>query len=102
MTTITETEIKLIVIQIILMAILTTMMGLYAASVPQTTTIPTTASAITTDASTSGGSWILGLIYVPEGMDTMFLISALVMAPFLLLDIPIALRFAKDLATQWV
>lgn len=100
MTTITDSEIKMIVIQIILMAILTAMMGLYATSTTPTYNIQTTAGAASTV--DTSGSWILGLIYIPAGMETMALISALVLAPFLLMDIPIALRFAKDIATQWV
>ncbi len=102
MTTLTTSEIKMIVIQIILVAILTAMMSLYAISPVTNTNIPTSATAATTTTDNESGSWILGLIYIPEGMETMALISALVLSPFLLMDIPIALRFAKDIATQWV
>lgn len=102
MTTLTTSEIKMIVIQIILMAILTAMMSLYALSPLPSTTVPTSATAATNSTDSASGTWILGLVFIPEGMETMTLISALVMAPFLLMDIPIALRFAKDIATQWV
>jgi len=48
MTTLTTSEIKMIVIQIILVAILTAMMSLYAVSPVTSTQVPNSATAATT------------------------------------------------------
>ena len=102
MTTITTSEIKLLVIQLILMAILTGFMLLYASTGGTTTTPQTSYTASTTSIDSSGSSWITNLLSLPPGMDTMVLISLLVISPFLFLDVIIGIRFAKDITTQWV
>jgi len=102
MTSITTSEIKILAIQVILMAILGTFMLLYASS-PTPTSYPTsTAANQSTSVSASDASWIGGIIYIPEGMGTLAFISALVMAPFIFFDGMIAIRFIKDISTQWV
>lgn len=103
MTEITMSEIKILTIQIILMAVLGAFMLLYA-SAPITTISSPTSSANnqTTSVSASDQSWITNIISIPTGMDVLFLISALIISPFLFFDAFIALRFAKDIVTKWI
>lgn len=102
MTTITTSEIKILAIQVILMAILTGFMALYAVFPGTTTTPPTSSTAANSSVDTSSTSWITGILSIPEGMETMLLISVLVISPFLFFDAMIAIRFIKDISTQWV
>jgi len=104
MTEITASEIKILAIQIIIMTILSGFMLLYAASQTDIQQAPSTASnqSTSTSISSSDQSWITNLISIPEGMGTLAFISLLVISPFLLFDTFIALRFAKDIATQWL
>ena len=102
MTSITTSEIKILAIQVILMAILGVFMVLYA-SAPTPISSPTTSAANqSTSVSSSDASWIEGIIYIPAGMGTLAFISALVMSPFLFFDALISIRFIKDISTQWV
>jgi len=102
MTSITGSEIKILAIQVILMAILGMFMLLYASSVTPISSPTTIAVNQTSYVSASDASWISGIIYIPEGMGTLALISSLVIAPLLFFDAMIAIRFIKDIATQWV
>jgi len=102
MTTITTSEIKLLVIQLILMAFLTGFMLLYASTSTTTTTPQTSYTASTSSIDATSTSWISNLLSIPAGMDTMLLISLLVISPFLFLDVIIGIRFFKDITTQWV
>ena len=104
MTEVTTSEIKIIVIQIIIMTILGGFMLLYSASPTETQQAPGTAAnqSTSTSVSASDQSWISNLISIPEGMGTLIFISLLVISPFLLFDTFIALRFAKDIATKWI
>lgn len=104
MTEITTSEIKIIVIQIIIMAILGLFMLLYSAQPINSQNIPGNAinQSQNNEISASDQSWITELISIPEGMGTLALISALIISPFLIFDGFIALRFAKDIATKWL
>lgn len=104
MTEITTSEIKIIVIQMIIMAILGMFMGLYSSQPITSTDIPGNAvnQSQSNEVPSSDQSWITSLISIPEGMGTLALISACVIGPFLLFDTFIALRFAKDIATKWL
>ena len=102
MTEITTSEIKIIVIQIIIMAILGIFMLLYSASPINSQNVPGTAVNQSIEVSASDQSWISELISIPEGMGTLAIISSLIIAPFLFFDAFIALRFAKDIATKWL
>lgn len=104
MTEITTSEIKIIAIQIIIMAVLGVFMLLYSDSPVNAQNVPGTAINQSTgqEISASDQSWISNLISIPEGMGTLIFISALIITPFLFFDAFIALRFAKDIATQWL
>jgi len=104
MTEITTSEIKIIVIQLIIMAVLGVFMILYSTEPMTSQNIPGTAinQSTDTEVSATDQSWISNLISLPEGMGTLAFISLLVISPFLLFDAFIALRFAKDIATKWL
>lgn len=103
MTEITMSEIKILTIQIILMALLGAFMLLYASSpIVSISSPPTTANNQTSSVSASDQSWIINIISIPTGMDVLFLISALIISPFLLFDAFIALRVALDFAKGWI
>ena len=102
MTEITTSEIKIIIIQIIVMAILGGFMFLFSQSPVNQSTAPTTTVNQSTHVSASDQTWISNLIGIPEGMGELFFISLLVISPFLVFDGMIALRFAKDIATKWI
>ena len=104
MTEITTSEIKIIVIQIIIMAILGTFMLLYSSQPINSQNIPSSATnqSQSSTISSSDQSWISNLISIPDGMGTLAMISALIISPFLAFDGFIALRFAKDIATKWL
>lgn len=102
MTEVTTSEIKIIVIQIIVMSVLGVFMLLYSEEPIEPISTPGNAVNQTTQVSASAQSWIPNLISLPPGMGELTLISALVIAPFLVFDGIIALRFAKDIATKWI
>lgn len=102
MTDITPSEIKIIGIQVIIMAILGVFMILYSSAPVTTSVIPGTAANQSVQVSATDQSWISNIISIPNGMGTLKFISLLVIAPFLFFDGFIALRFAKDIATQWI
>lgn len=101
-TSLTASEIKIIYIQILVMAILGSIMYLYSAQpiIITTSAIPTSATNQTQIS--SSGSWISNLLGLPEGMGELFFISALIISPFLIMDGFIALRFIKDITTGWI
>jgi hypothetical protein len=100
-TSLTASEIKMIYIQIIVMAILGTTMFLYVQTPIQSSPAITSSAGIQTSVSSSG-SWINTLLGIPEGMGELFFISALIISPFLVMDTFIAIRFVKDIATGWI
>jgi len=104
MTEVTTSEIKIIVIQIIIMSILGAFMLIYSESPISAEGAPGTAINQSTnqEVSSSDQSWISSLISITEGMGTIAVISLLVISPFLFFDGFIALRFAKDIATKWL
>jgi hypothetical protein len=102
MTEITTSEIKVIVIQIIIMALLGAFMLLYSDAPINQNSAPISAINQSTQVSSSSQSWITSIISIPEGMGELVFISLLVISPFLLFDAFIALRFAKDIATKWI
>lgn len=103
MTEITMSEIKILTIQVILMALLGGFMLIYASSpVVNISTPASSANNQTTQVSASDQSWITNIINIPAGMDVLFLISVLIISPFLFFDAFIALRFAKDIVTKWI
>lgn len=102
MTIITTSEIKMIVIQVIVMALLGAFMSLYSVEPAPLTASPGTATNSSTTASASDQSWIESLLSLPPGMGDMLFISLLIISPFLYIDSVIALRFAKDISTGWV
>lgn len=95
-------ELKIIAIQVILMAILGAFMLLYSQSSTPQANIPGTATNQSIEVSSSSQSWITSLISIPSGMGDLFFISLLVISPFLIFDGIIALRFAKDIVTNWL
>ncbi len=102
MTTITTSEIKILTIQIVLMALLGAFMVVYAQSPTPTSSPATTSTAASASVNADDASWISSIIYIPAGMDTMILLSVLVISPFLFFDAFIAIRFIKDISTQWI
>ena len=102
MTLITTSEIKILAIQVILMALLGAFMLLYSAS-PAETQAPI-GSAVSSNASVSASeqSWISNIISLPGEMGDLLFITMLVIAPFVFFDAMIALRFAKDITTGWI
>ena len=102
MTELTMSEIKIIAIQILFMAIIGVFTLLYASEPITSSTAPTTAVNQTKEVSATDQSWITGLISVPSGLGSLSFITLLVISPFLVFDGIIALRFAKDIATKWV
>lgn len=100
-TSLTASEIKMIYIQIVVMAILGSIMYLYS-NEPITTVTGLTSTATNETTVSSSGSWINTLLSLPTEMGELFFISALIISPFLIMDCLIAIRFAKDIATGWV
>jgi len=102
MTLLTTAEIKIIVIQVIIMAVLAGFMSLYSTEPIPLTAAPSTATNQSTSVSASDQSWIGSLLSLPSGMGELFFISLLIISPFLFFDAFIAIRVAKDLATGWI
>jgi hypothetical protein len=102
MTLLTTSEIKIIVIQVIIMAILGAFMLLYSTQPANLSPAPTSVSNATTSIDSSSQSWIGSLISLPSGMGELTFITLLVISPFLFFDAFIAIRVAKDLATGWI
>lgn len=101
MTEITTSEIKILVIQIIFMALIGGFMFFYSNTPISETSIPGTA-ANKSAVSAEDQGWISNLIALPAGMGNLGILVSLVVGVFLLFDAMIAIRFAKDIATQWV
>jgi hypothetical protein len=102
MTAITDTEIKILVIQVIFMAVIGVFMLLYSAAPITLTTAGTIATPNNTSIDASNEGWITGLISLPGGLGELTLITLLIVSPFLFFDIFIAIRYAKDIATNWI
>lgn len=102
MTLLTTAEIKIIVIQVIIMAVLGAFMSLYSTEPIALTPAPSSVTNSSTTASASDQSWIESLLSLPSGMGELAFITILVISPFLFFDAFIAIRVAKDLATGWI
>lgn len=102
MTVITTSEIKILAIQVILMALLGAFMLLYSTQPAETQAPIGSAVSANTTVSASDQSWISSILFLPEGMGDLAFITLLVIAPFVFFDAMIALRFAKDIATGWI
>lgn len=101
MTELTTTEIKILVIQILFMAIMGVFVYLYS-SQPIVNDININTNAANQTSVDSQGSWINNLISLPAVLGDLFFVTALIITPFLLFDAFIALRFVKDLVSNWI
>lgn len=110
MTQITPSEIKLIYIQFVLMGIIGIFLFMYALQpVNQNIGINSQISN-QTSASSKDASWITGLTatdggmgsFLPNGIGELLIISSIVLIPLTIMNAFTAIRYIKDLATQWV
>ena len=106
-TTITENEIKLIYIEIMLIAVIGVFLFFYIGNPIQSTTMDTTiANAQDKTVSSSDASWITGLasptLGLPVGATEIIVVSSIFLIPLTIMNTFIALRFIKDIATGWI
>ncbi|MDD5387621.1 MAG: hypothetical protein PHQ22_10550 [Sulfuricurvum sp.] len=102
MTVITTSEIKILAIQVILMALLGAFMALYSVQPAEIGAPIGSVVSSNTTVSATDQSWISSIISLPSGMGDLAFITLLIIAPFVFFDAMIALRFAKDIATGWI
>lgn len=110
MTEITTSEIKLIYIQIFLMAIIGVFIFLYVNQpITQSYNINSQASN-SSSVSGTDASWITGLTpkdaglgsLLPNGVADIIIVSSVFLVPLTIMNLFTAIRFIKDIATQWV
>ena len=111
MTEITPSEIKMIYIQIILMAIIGVFLFFYAQQpVSQSYSITGTATSQNTSVSSTDAGWLEGLMtpdaglggYLPTGTIEIIIVSSIILIPLTIMNAFTVIRYAKDLGTQWI
>jgi hypothetical protein len=111
MTDITPSELKMIYLQLFLMAIVGVFFFLYS-SQPINQDVSVNANIHnTTTVSSSDASWITGLMaqdaglggLLPQGdLATFLLIVGVILIPMTIMNLVTAIRFIKDISTQWI
>jgi len=105
-TTITEGEIRLIYIELVLIAIIGVFLFLYIGDPIQETSIPGTASVENTTVDAKEVSWLTGMVSpnlgLPIGVTEIIIVSSIFLVPLTILNAFVAIRIIKDLATGWV
>lgn len=106
-TTITENEIKLIYIELLLIAVIGVFMFFYISSPVQETPMDTTtATTQNQTVSSSDADWIGGLVSpnlgLPVGAVEILVVSSIFLIPLTIMNAFVAIRFIKDIATGWI
>ena len=105
-TTITENEIKLIYIEIILVAIVGVFMFFYIGAPVQETTMSTTSSSSSSSVSSTDADWIGNMatptLGLPVGAAEILVVSSIFLIPLTIMNAFVAIRFIKDISTGWV
>lgn len=110
MTEITQSEIKMIYLQIVMMAILGIFLFLYTQQpISQQYNIDSKATSATS-VSSKDASWISNLMsadagfggMLPNGVADILIVSTIFLIPLTIMNAITLIRFAKDLATQWI
>lgn len=105
MTNITTSELKFIYFAVILIAVVGVFSALYAAE-PITETVQYTSDTSYQNATTATEtSWISSLLSIfPAPFDDpdILIVTAIFIAPISFMMAPIAIRYAKDIVTQWL
>ncbi len=102
MTEITSAELKVLGIQVILMALIGFFMFLFSASGVSISSPISNANNQAQSVSSESQSWIPNILSIPSEMGELTFIALLVVSPFIFFDAIIAIRFAKDIATKWI
>lgn len=106
MTNVTASELKLLYIQIVLVAIMGFFMFLYSQSpIDQSANVQTN---ITSQSSVNSNDlpWSTKLVDsnlgIPDGLVAIILISSIILVPMTIMNSLTLLRLAKDVFTQWI
>lgn len=110
MTQITPSEIKLIYIQLVLMGIIGVFLFMYALQpVSQNVGITDYAQNQST-VSSKDASWLTGLTsqdaglgsLLPNGIGELLIITSIILIPLTIMNAFTAIRYIKDISTQWL
>lgn len=106
MTEVTQSELKMLYIEIIIVAVVGVFMLLYNQS-PITQSVTTTSvTNQSTSVSTSNAQWSTNLVDetlgLPIGFSAIIIVSSIFLIPLTIMNALTIIRIIKDLATQWV
>lgn len=106
-TTITENEIKLIYIEIMLVAVIGVFLFFYIGNPISSVSMDTpAATAQDKGVSSSDASWITSMasptMGLPVGVTEIIVVSSIFLIPLTIMNAFVALRFVKDIATGWI
>lgn len=104
MTNITMSEIKIIFFSVVFVALTGVFVALYALQ-PVTSQQYTGETSAANASSSTSSTWINGMLSVlpaPFNSADLVIIVAIFIAPVSFMLAPIAVRYLKDLVTQWV
>lgn len=111
MTEITQGEIKLIYIQILVMAIVGVFIFLYSAQpITQGYAINSQVSSQNTSVSATDAGWMNTLMpanaglggLLPQGGAELIIVASIFLIPLTIMNTFTVIRFVKDMATQWI
>lgn len=111
MTEITPGEIKLIYLQIVMMAIIGIFVFLYSSQpINQDVSVNSNINNASTNVNSKDASWITNLMsndaglsqFLPNGLSDILIVSAVFLIPLTIMNLITAIRFIKDISTQWI
>ena len=106
-TTITEGEIRLIYVEIVMVAIIGVFVALWSLSPIVAPPSPTGPAPMTSgEVHAEDSSWISNLMDdvagLPIGAKEIFIVSSIVLIPLTIMNSFVVIRIVKDLATGWL
>lgn len=106
-TTITEGEIRLIYIEIVMVAIIGVFVALWSLSPIVAPPSPTGAAPVASgDVRAEDSSWVANLMDdvagLPIGSAEIFIVSSIILIPLTIMNSFVVIRIVKDLATGWL
>ena len=104
MTDITQYELKIVFFGICFISAVGVFWALYSQAPIQDVKVnyETGTTAMNGSTSTTSSSWISNLITLPSGFKDLTIVTTIFLAPVIIFLAPIAVRYIKDLVTQWI
>lgn len=106
MTEVTQSELKMLYIEIIIVAVAGVFMLLYSQSPINQSVTTSTVTNQTASVSTNNAQWSTQLVDdtlgLPIGFSAIIIVSSIFLIPLTIMNALTLIRIIKDLATQWI